>query len=81
MCLSLLQQEKQGKIKELPVHRNVGGFNIKKINKMKLLSGLGCGLGVGTCFSVAMDNLYLGLLFGLGIGLCYAIAFGAFKGE
>ena len=54
---------------------------MKKINKVKLLSGLGCGLGVGTCFSVAMDNLYLGLLFGLGIGLCYALAFGAFKGE
>ena len=54
---------------------------MKKINTLKLLSGLGIGCGIGTCFGVSMNNILLGLLFGSGVGLCYAVAFGAFKNE
>ena len=54
---------------------------MKKINTLKLLSGLGIGCGIGTCFGVSMNNILLGLLLGSGVGLCYAVAFGAFKNE
>ena len=46
---------------------------------LKLLSGLGIGIGIGTCFGVAMNNIIVGILLGLGVGLCYAVGFGAFK--
>ena len=50
-----------------------------KHNVLKLLSGLGVGMGTGTCLGVAMDHILVGMLLGFGIGLCYAVAFGAFK--
>ena len=49
----------------------------EKIRKM--ISGFGVGAGVGVCFGVSMDNIWLGLLLGAGVGLCYATAFGAFR--
>ena len=52
---------------------------MEKNNILKLLGGLGAGIGVGTCFGVAMDNIFLGLLLGVGIGLCFAVGFGAFR--
>ena len=54
---------------------------MKKDKILKILSGFGIGLGVGTCFGVAMDNIWLGLAIGLGVGACYATAFTANKPE
>ncbi|MBQ1976585.1 MAG: hypothetical protein II227_04020 [Clostridia bacterium] len=48
---------------------------------LKLISGLGVGIGVGTCFGVSMDNVAVGFLLGIGVGLCYAVAFGAFRND
>ena len=48
---------------------------MKKDKILKIISGFGIGLGVGTCFGVAMDNIWLGLALGLGVGSCYAVAF------
>ena len=54
---------------------------MKKDKILKIISGFGIGLGVGTCFGVAMDNIWLGLALGLGVGACYAVAFTANKPE
>ena len=50
---------------------------MEKDKILKMLSGFGIGLGVGTCFGVAMNNIWLGL----GVGACYATAFTANKPE
>ena len=52
---------------------------MKKAKILKLIGGLGIGAGIGSCFGVAMNNIWAGLLLGLGVGLCYAVALGAFK--
>ena len=54
---------------------------MKKRKILKLISGLGIGVGIGMCFGVAMDNILVGFLIGLGVGLCYAVGFGAFRKE
>lgn len=51
----------------------------KKI--LKLIGGLGTGIGIGTCFGVAMGNMLAGIGIGLGVGLCYAVAYGAFRDD
>lgn len=48
---------------------------MKKDKILKIISGFGIGAGVGLCFGVAMDNIWLGLALGLGVGSCYAVAF------
>ena len=54
---------------------------MKKDKMLKIIGGLGIGLGVGVCFGVAMNNIWLGLALGLGVGTCYATAFIANKPE
>lgn len=54
---------------------------MKKDKMLKIISGFGIGAGVGLCFGVAMDNIWLGLLLGLGVGSCYAVAFTSNKPE
>lgn len=50
-----------------------------KRNVLKLIGGICMGLGIGTCFGVAMHQIYLGIALGAAIGLCFASALGAFK--
>ena len=54
---------------------------MKKDKILKIISGFGIGAGVGLCFGVAMDSLWLGLALGLGVGSCYAVAFTSNKPE
>lgn len=54
---------------------------MKKGKILRIIGGLCVGMGVGSCFGVAMNNLAAGLLFGLGVGICYAVGLGAFKKE
>ena len=52
---------------------------MEKDKILKIIGGLGIGLGVGLCFGVAMSNILVGLGIGLGVGSCYAAAFTANK--
>ena len=54
-------------------------MKIKKI--LKLIGGLGTGIGIGTCLGVATGNMLAGIGLGLGVGLCYAVAYGAFRDD
>jgi cyanate permease len=42
---------------------------------LKVISGLGVGIGVGVCFGAAMNNIVAGIMLGLGVGMCFAVAF------
>ena len=54
---------------------------MNKSKIMKIISGLCMGLGVGVCFGVSMQNVWLGLLMGLGVGLCFGVAFSSIKND
>lgn len=54
---------------------------MNKSKLLKIISGLCIGLGIGICFGIAMDNIWLGLLMGLGVGFCFSAAFSSIKND
>lgn len=54
---------------------------MEKSKLLKIIGGLCIGLGVGLCFGIAMDNIWLGLLMGLGVGLCFSSAFSSINND